>query len=34
MLRGKRVALRAMEQDDIKRLHELHSNVDLALLGD
>jgi diamine N-acetyltransferase len=34
MLRGKRVVLRAMEKDDIKRLHELHANVDLALLGD
>jgi diamine N-acetyltransferase len=34
MLRGKRVVLRAMEKDDIKRLHELHANVDLVLLGD
>ena len=34
MLRGKRVVLRAMEKDDIKRLHELHANVELALLGD
>src|SRR5260370_3312750 len=34
MLRGKRVVLRATEKDDIKRLHELHANVDLALLGD
>ena len=34
MLRGKRVVLRAMEKDDIKRLHELHANVDLILFGD
>src|SRR5215510_14772220 len=34
MLRGKRVVLRATEKDDIKRLHELHANVDLAHLGD
>jgi diamine N-acetyltransferase len=33
MLRGKRIVLRAMEKDDLKRLHELHANVDLALLG-
>jgi RimJ/RimL family protein N-acetyltransferase len=34
MLRGERVILRAVERDDLKRLHELHSNVDLVLLGD
>ena len=34
MLRGKRVVLRATEKDDLKRLHELHANVDLVLLGD
>lgn len=34
MLRGKRVVLRAMEKDDLKRLHELYANVDLVLLRD
>ena len=34
MLRGNRVVLRATEKDDIKRLHELHANVNLVLLGD
>jgi len=34
MLKGERVILRAVERDDLKRLHELHSNVDLVLLGD
>jgi diamine N-acetyltransferase len=34
MLRGKRVVLRAVEKDDVKRLHALHANVDLALLSD
>jgi hypothetical protein len=34
MLRGKRVVLRALEKDDLKRLHELYSNVDLVLLRD
>jgi RimJ/RimL family protein N-acetyltransferase len=33
MLRGKRVVLRAMEKDDLKRLHDLYANVDLVLLG-
>ena len=33
MLKGKRVILRAVERDDLKRLHELYGNVDLALLG-
>ena len=33
MLRGERVTLRAVERDDMKRLHELYGNVDLALLG-
>ena len=34
MLRGKRVVLRAMERDDLKRLHELSGNLDLVLLSD
>jgi RimJ/RimL family protein N-acetyltransferase len=33
MLKGKRVILRAVERDDLKRLHELESNVELMLLG-
>ncbi|HEX6122744.1 MAG TPA: GNAT family protein [Ktedonobacterales bacterium] len=33
MLRGKRVVLRAMERDDLKRLHELTGNLDLVLLS-
>jgi RimJ/RimL family protein N-acetyltransferase len=33
MLKGKRVLLRAIERDDLKRLHELDQNVELALLG-
>ncbi len=33
MLKGKRVTLRAIEREDIKRLHELQRNVDLILLG-
>lgn len=33
MLSGKKVALRAMEREDLKRLHELHANVELVLLG-
>ena len=34
MLRGKKVVLRAMEREDLKRLHELESNVELAVLAD
>ena len=34
MLKGERVTLRAVERDDIKRLHELQSNVELVMLGD
>jgi RimJ/RimL family protein N-acetyltransferase len=34
MLRGEKVILRAVERDDLKRLHELERNVDLVLLGD
>jgi RimJ/RimL family protein N-acetyltransferase len=34
VLRGKHVTLRAVERDDLKRLHELERNVDLVLLGD
>jgi diamine N-acetyltransferase len=34
MLRGEKVVLRAVERDDLKRLHELERNVDLVLLGD
>lgn len=33
MLRGERVVLRAMEREDLKRIHDLYSNVDLVLLG-
>lgn len=33
MLRGEKVVLRAMEREDLKRLHELERNVDLVLLG-
>jgi RimJ/RimL family protein N-acetyltransferase len=34
MLQGERVVLRAVEREDLKRLHELNRNVDLVLLGD
>ena len=34
MLQGTRVVLRAVEREDLKRLHELHQNIDLVLLGD
>ncbi|MEO7913509.1 MAG: GNAT family protein [Roseiflexaceae bacterium] len=34
MLQGERVTLRAVEREDLKRLHELQRNVDLVLLGD
>jgi diamine N-acetyltransferase len=34
MLKGERVILRAVERDDIKRLHELQRNVELMMLGD
>ncbi|MEP7189477.1 MAG: hypothetical protein ABI901_09840, partial [Roseiflexaceae bacterium] len=34
MLRGKKVILRAVERDDLKRLHALERNVELVLLGD
>lgn len=34
MLRGEKVALRAMERDDLKRLHELSRNVELVLFGE
>src|SRR5919205_433332 len=34
MLKGASVILRAVERDDLKRLHELERNVDLVLLGD
>jgi RimJ/RimL family protein N-acetyltransferase len=34
MLKGERVTLRAVERDDLKRLHELKRNIDLVLLGD
>lgn len=33
MLKGERVILRAVEREDLKRLHELHRNVDLVLFG-
>ena len=34
MLQGTRVVLRAVEREDLKRLHELQQNIDLVLLGD
>jgi diamine N-acetyltransferase len=34
MLKGERVILRAVEREDLKRLHELQRNIDLVLLGD
>jgi diamine N-acetyltransferase len=34
MLRGERVVLRAVEREDLKRLHELYQNIDLVLFGD
>ena len=34
MLKGKKVILRAVERDDLKRLHALERNVDLVVLGD
>ena len=34
MLKGKKVILRAVERNDLQRLHELQRNVDLVLLGD
>lgn len=33
MLRCKKVVLRALERDDLKRLHELNRHVELGLLG-
>ena len=33
MLRGKKVVLRAIEREDLKRLHELESDVELAMLA-
>ncbi len=34
MLQGEKVILRAVERDDLKRLHELNRNVELVVLGD
>src|SRR4051812_38804977 len=34
MLKGKKVILRAVEREDLKRLHELERNVDLVLMAD
>ena len=34
MLKGEKVYLRALERDDLKRLHELNQTVDLVMLGD
>jgi RimJ/RimL family protein N-acetyltransferase len=34
MLKGDKVILRAVEREDLKRLHELERNVDLVLQGD
>jgi RimJ/RimL family protein N-acetyltransferase len=31
---GEKVTLRAIQREDLKRLHELNQNVDLVLLGD
>ncbi len=33
MLRGERVVLRPIEKEDLKKLHELQSNVELVMLG-
>jgi diamine N-acetyltransferase len=33
MLKGKKVLLRAVEREDLKRLHELRTHVDLMLLA-
>jgi RimJ/RimL family protein N-acetyltransferase len=33
MLKGQRVSLRAIEREDLKRLHQLEQNVELGLLG-
>ena len=33
MLKGERVILRAAERDDMKRLHEMHRNVDMVIMG-
>jgi RimJ/RimL family protein N-acetyltransferase len=33
MFKGQRVTLRAVEREDLKRLHALEGNVDLMLLG-
>ena len=33
MLKGERVTLRAVERDDLKRLHELEADVDLVIHG-
>jgi len=34
MLKGKRVALRAIERDDLKTLHELTTRIDASILAD
>jgi diamine N-acetyltransferase len=34
MLKGKKVTLRAVEREDLKRLHALEGNTELVLLGD
>jgi diamine N-acetyltransferase len=34
VLKGEKVILRAVEREDLKRLHELERNVELVLLGD
>jgi RimJ/RimL family protein N-acetyltransferase len=33
MLKGERVTLRAVQRDDLRRMHELQRNVDLVLFG-
>ena len=34
MLKGDKVILRALERDDLKRMHELNRNVELTVLAD
>ena len=34
MLKGKHVTLRAIERDDLKRLHELNQHVDSSIMAD
>ena len=34
MLKGEKVILRAVEREDLKRMHELEGNIELVILGD